>query len=68
MTTEKLIAEYQSRVTECDKAIEGLTASIKKARGEKEDESVIADIANERKVEDAKRQAYFQFIKNLEDL
>ena len=41
MTTEKLIAEYQSRVTECDKAIEGLTASIKKARGEKEDESVI---------------------------
>lgn len=68
MTKEKLIAEYQIKVSDCDRQIESLNASIRKARTEKESEDVIADIANERKIEDAKRQAYFQFLKNLEDL
>ena len=68
MTKEKLIAEYKQKISSCDTRIESFSNSIRQARKNEEDQDVIFDIIFERRIEQTQRQAYLQFIKDLEEL
>lgn len=68
MTTQKLIAEYRTKISVCEKTIESLTISIREARKHNESEGVIDELYSDKKTESAKMQLMIQFCKDLEDL
>lgn len=65
MTIEKLIAEYTAKVTECDGDILRAQTGMKNSAS---NEYLFNLHRDDLKVAEAKRQAYFQFTKDLEDL
>lgn len=69
---KKLIEEYNSKIEDMDKGILGLTERIKVYRRHNlpsiEYQNKTSHLVSERKVYEAKRQCYVQFIKDLESL
>ncbi len=64
---EKLIAEYQDKITQYDNEIVQLTGLIRGIRQGKKHYLTVEEIANDRKIVDAKRMQLVQVIKDLED-
>ncbi len=62
---EKLIKDYQEKITNCDKMLEMFKQQIAKARREHQTTEYYR---SERKHFNAQRQCYIQFISDLEDL
>lgn len=68
MKAQKLIAEYRTKISECEKQIEALTISIREAKKNNESEIVIDDLYFDKKIESSKMQLIIQFCKDLEDI
>jgi len=68
MKAQKLIAEYRTKISACEKTIESLTISIREARKNNESEGVIDDLYSDKKTENAKMQLMIQFCKDIEDI
>ena len=64
----KLINEYESRIKDCDTLLLGLKEKRRKQRKGEDVNMTWDEIRAERMQEDAKRQAYVQFIANLKDI
>lgn len=63
---EKLIKEYERKVSECDELLEkSLYPSRTKKRQDGDD---LEDVANDIRVVEARKQAYFQAMKDIESL
>lgn len=72
MTKKHLINEYKRKICLCEASIKGSTKMIAERRqdGMNGDSYfyTIDELSKDRKIEDTKRQSYFQFVKDLESL
>ena len=64
---KKLLAEYQERITQYDNEIVQLTQLIRGIRKGEKYFLTVQEIANDRKIIDAKRMQLVQVVKDLED-
>lgn len=64
---KKLISEYQDKITQYDNEIVQLTGLIRGIRKGEKHYLTVEEIANDRKIVDAKRMQLLQVIKDLED-
>jgi|19_taG_2_1085344.scaffolds.fasta_scaffold37240_2 hypothetical protein len=67
MTVQKLINQYQEKITKKDLVIKKIASMITKARNGKTNYD-IEDLTFEKQNAQRDRQLYFQFTKDLEDL
>lgn len=67
---EKLIKEYEERIENCDSQISRYTNEIRSIRKNGADSyfCTVEELANERKIADAKRQCYVQAIADIKSL
>ena len=66
MNASKLLRHYQKKVDELDDLIKKTSKLITEARSE--NSSDLDELSRERIINHIKRQIYFQFTKDLEDL
>ena len=67
MTTEKLINEYEAKISLIDKSIERIIELIRKGRNG--DDSIdMDDLREEKAIANSRRQIYIQFIADLKTL
>lgn len=65
MKTQKLIEEYKSKVLGLDNVIESILLEFKIIRRDGTSSMTIEEWTNVKKVADAKRQCYIQFIEDI---
>lgn len=63
----KLLAEYQLKINNCDTKLEHIINSIRSSR-RAEDYAAIADLRKEQAIIDARKQAYTQAHADIESL
>jgi hypothetical protein len=68
MNIEKLINQYESKIKLQDKEIESFTEEIRKIRRGENSYLEPNELGYERRIADAKRQAYVQFIEDLKEI
>ena len=68
MKTQKLIEEYKSKVLGLDNVIESILLEFKIIRRNGTAAMTIDEWANVKKVADAQRQCYIQFIEDLKTI
>ena len=68
MKTQKLIEEYKSKVLGLDNVIESILLEFKIIRRNGTSAMTIDEWANVKKVADAQRQCYIQFVEDLKTI
>jgi len=68
MKTQKLIKEYESKVLGLDNVIESILLEFKIIRRNGTSAMTIEEWTNVKKVADAQRQCYIQFIEDLKTI